>query len=204
MHIECNPTILWDIAAAHGISVNTLIAANSLLDPRLLRPGRLFGPRRRRPANASTRTVSTGKVRNRRKIPVLSRSSREGRLAIGPHVAGQREPGAGDCTINLVIRASSQLRPTPRTVRAAPGQPHRFRWCAVDRPVGPAGVVVRRTGERTGPTPNRYSVRSRSGGMRRRVKIRTGVTSWTPSTQRSASGSPQEVGIYIVADFAGP
>jgi len=36
---------LWDIAAAHGITVNALIAANDLADPRLLRPGQsLFVP----------------------------------------------------------------------------------------------------------------------------------------------------------------
>jgi uncharacterized protein YkwD len=36
---------LWDIAAAHGIPVNALIAANNLADPRLLRPGQtLFVP----------------------------------------------------------------------------------------------------------------------------------------------------------------
>jgi uncharacterized protein YkwD len=30
---------LWDIAVAHGITVNALLAANKLADPRLLRPG---------------------------------------------------------------------------------------------------------------------------------------------------------------------
>jgi LysM repeat protein len=36
--VQHNDT-LWDIAAAHGITVKALIAANNLADPRLLRPG---------------------------------------------------------------------------------------------------------------------------------------------------------------------
>jgi uncharacterized protein YkwD len=55
---------LWDIAAAHGISVGTLIAANKLTDPGLLRPGQtLWVPA---PAPVSTtksaQPASTGRA----------------------------------------------------------------------------------------------------------------------------------------------
>jgi uncharacterized protein YkwD len=54
---------LWHIASAHGTSTADLIAANSLTDPRLLRPGQmLFVPARPSAArkNSSTATAETG------------------------------------------------------------------------------------------------------------------------------------------------
>ena len=45
---------LWDIASAHGITVQALVAANDLADPRLLRPGQtLFIPAEPPPITAS-------------------------------------------------------------------------------------------------------------------------------------------------------
>jgi uncharacterized protein YkwD len=54
---------LWDIAAAHGITVKTLIAANDLANPRLLRPGQTLRVPAPPPALAqpSTRAVSPEK-----------------------------------------------------------------------------------------------------------------------------------------------
>lgn len=48
---------LWDIAAAHGISVDALVAANSQIDPRLLRPGQTLFVPAERPASAPKRPV---------------------------------------------------------------------------------------------------------------------------------------------------
>jgi uncharacterized protein YkwD len=45
---------LWDIAAAHGITVSALIAANDLADPRLLRPGQTLWVPAPPPAPAKT------------------------------------------------------------------------------------------------------------------------------------------------------
>jgi LysM repeat protein len=54
---------LWDIAATHGITVNALIAANKLADPRLLRPGQTLWVPALPPAIAapSAKAISPGK-----------------------------------------------------------------------------------------------------------------------------------------------